>query len=369
MNNPGWVRGAAGLLLVGALLLAGALLPPDRGASAVEVGPLDLELDGPGDNVDDPCFWTSTGSGAQRTLLFVTAKDSGLVEVFELPGGTFVGAIGGFGRPNHCAVAGDLLLTTDRGAGQSGALPGKVKVHHVPDLEPVRTFGEDLVEPHGIDVASVDGATRVYVTDSSDATVHVYDLVSGTRVDMFSTGFGAGIEPILVDVRHGRLFVPRGEKEKVRGVGVFDMQGKLVREFGGDVVHKDAEGLAIYACDDGGYLIVTDQDKKKTQFEVFERRELRHLGTFTLHDGRGDYSSATDGIDILQTPVQGFPAGILAVCDGCGTNRPDEMDVVSWVRVARALGLKECPAGLGPPKASSGASGRSASWQEATSSI
>jgi 3-phytase len=342
----GWSRGGVWLLLVATSLLAGALLPPNRGgASVVDLGPLDLELDGPGENVDDPCFWTSREPGARRALLFATAKDSGLVEVFDLPRGTLIGAIGGFGRPNNCVVAGDLLLTTDREPG-GAALPGKVKVHHLPDLVPVRTFGEDLVEPHGIDVATIDGVTRVYVTDSSDATLHVYDLATGARLAVAPTGFGRGIEPVLVDALHGRIFIPRGEKEETRGVGIFDMEGKLLREFGADVVQKDAEGLAIYACGDGGYLIVTDQHKKKTEFEVFDRRELRHLRTFALYDGRGDYSSATDGIDILQTPMEGFPAGMLAVCDGCGTNQPDEVDVVSWARVARALGLKECPGGV-----------------------
>ncbi len=308
----------------------------------LEIAGLAYELDGPGTNVDDPCWWSSPAG--DRALLFVTTKDSGMVEAFEMPAGRLVGTIPGFGRPNNCAVHGNLLLTTDREPRASGAGPGKVKVHRIPDFARLRTFGDDMEAPHGIDVATVEGeAPRVYVTDSADASVHVYDLDAGTLVRKFSTGFGDGVEPILVDARHRRVFVGRGEKEKSRGLGVFDLEGRLEREFGADVFQKDAEGLALYACGDGGYLVGTDQHKRRTEFEVFDRVTLRHLATFTLEDGRGEFTSATDGIDILQTPLPGFPAGIFAACDGCGSNEPDEIDVIGWDRIAAAVGLQRCP--------------------------
>lgn len=337
-----WVGGA-----IVALTQYGAVTG-DVGAHVPQVAPTNFELDGPGKNVDDPCFWVNPEERDQ-TLLFVTTKDSGLVEVFNATTGALVTSIPGFGRPNNCAVEGGLLLTTDRAPGLNGSKPGKVKIHALPDLTLVRTFGDDMGEALGIDVLTMpDGSARVYVTDSVDASVHVYDLATGDLVRSFPTGFGAGIEPILIDDRHGRVYVARGEKEKTRGIGLFDLEGKRVREFGAEFFSKDAEGMALYECGEGGYLLVAQQFRHKARFEVFDRLTLRHLGAFQLHDGKGDFTGATDGIDILQVPLSGFPNGMLAACDGCGSNLPDEMDVVSWDRVAAATGLRRCPGGVAP---------------------
>jgi myo-inositol-hexaphosphate 3-phosphohydrolase len=307
-----------------------------------EVAPTALELDGPGENVDDPCFWVDPADPA-GSLIFITTKDSHLVEVFNVVTGAFVATIPGFGIANNCAVHGDLLLTTDRGADDN------VKVHHIPDFALLRTFGEGMGEPEGIDVLHTpEGETLIYVTDSSDASVHVYDLATGALVRSFSTGFGAGIEPILADDLYQRIYVARGEKESTRGVGLFDPDGTLLFEFAANVFKNDAEGMAIYACGAAGYLVIADQHGSRTELEIFDRVTLQHLGTFNMQDGGGEFTSATDGIDILQTPLPGFPNGLLAACDGCGSNLPDEMDVVSWDHIAAVMGLHVCPDGGEP---------------------
>src|SRR5262245_397580 len=125
-----WARLLVAMLWLGAgEPAAGAQL----GAGPVDVSPLDFELNVPGDNLDDPCFWVDPDEPA-NSLLFMTAKDSGLVQVFRAATGTFLGSILGFTLPNNCAVEGDLLLTTDRGP------PAMVRVHHLPDFTPVATF-------------------------------------------------------------------------------------------------------------------------------------------------------------------------------------------------------------------------------------
>jgi 3-phytase len=335
------VRAAAALVL-----MAGCACGSPAGPTIGRVMPLDRELDGPGKNVDDACFWLDPRDPA-GSLLFVTAKDSGLVEVFNVTSGALVTTIGGFGRPNNCVVEGDLLLTTDREPRAPGVVAGGVKVHRLPGFVLERTFADDTVAPHGIDVLTLpSGRRRVYVTDSADASVHVYELETGAVVTRFLTGFGAGIEPVLADDHYQRIFVARGEKEEVRGVGLFDPAGKLLREFGADVLTKDAEGMAIYACGEAGYLVIADQHKKKTQFEVFDRVTLAHRATFELEDGQGEVTNATDGIEIVQDPLPGFPSGFLAACDGCGTDEPDEMDVVGWERIAAVMGLEHCARGV-----------------------
>jgi 3-phytase len=323
-------------------LLAVVVLPlsPLEGRSA-EALAVDLELIGPGTNIDDPCFWVDP-KDPSSVLVFVTSKDSGLVEVFDLATGELTATIPGFGKANNCAVEGDLLLTTDRSHRH-------VTVHHLPDRTLVRTLGENLGEPEGIDVLDGPaGQKRVYVTDEVDASVHVYDLASGDLVRTFATGFGAGIEPILADDRHQRIYVSRGENERQRGIGLFSPEGQLIREFGAEDFSSDAEGMAIYACGEGGYLVVADQLRDATEFEVFDRITLEHLGTFTLQGGEGDPTHLTDGIDILQAPLPQFPNGLLAACDGCADDEPEDMDIVSWDRIAEALKLARCPGGEAP---------------------
>jgi myo-inositol-hexaphosphate 3-phosphohydrolase len=308
-------------------------------ATTPVISPLDRRLEGPGRNIGDPCFWADPADPA-GTLVFVTAKDSGLVEVFNLASGTLVGTIPGFGRPDNCAVEGDLLLTTDRTARH-------VSVHHLPDLTLLRTFGEDMKEPQGIDVLTRP-APLVYVTDHADSSVHVYALDTGALVRSFPTGFGTPIESILVDDRQGRVFLVGGAKSPPRSFSWFTPEGALVQEVGRKAFDEDAEGMALYACGDGGYIVAADQRATGTEFEVFDRVSLGHLGTFRLEDGQGGFTDSTDGIDILQTPLPAFPYGVLAACDGCGPNEPEGLDVVAWERVAAAMGLDLCPGGRAP---------------------
>ena len=47
-------------------------------AQPIPVSPLDFELDGPGTNVDDACFWVDP-TDASNTLVFVTVKNSTFV--------------------------------------------------------------------------------------------------------------------------------------------------------------------------------------------------------------------------------------------------------------------------------------------------
>jgi myo-inositol-hexaphosphate 3-phosphohydrolase len=339
--NGRWHRKATflgGAALLALVAITGSLTLE---ASPPEVAPLDFELNGPGTNVDDPCFWVDPVDPS-KSLIFITTKSAGLVEVFRVVDGTLIDIVPGFQRPNNCAVVGDLLLTTDRDA-------ANVQVHHLPDLGFVRIFGQDLGKPYGIDVFDRrDGAKHIFVTNEPTRSVHVYDLADFSLLRTFPTGLGDGIEPVLVDDHYERVYVARGENESLRGIAVFTPEGTPLGEFGRHLFVGDVEGLAIYACGEEGYLIASDQQLSATEFEIFDRVTLAHLGTFRLSDGAGDFSNATDGLDILQTPLPGFPAGILAVCDGCGDGPQDEMDVVGWDRIASTMGLNMCPDGIEP---------------------
>jgi len=167
-------------------------------------------------------------------------------------------------------------------------------------------------------------------------------------VRTFPTGFGTGNQSVVVDDRHERIFVARGRTDPVRGFGWFTADGAPLGVAGGGVFDADAGGLALYACGDGGYLVAADRVGGGTEFEVFDRQSVAHLGTFRLADAGEAFTRSTDGIDVLQTPVPGFPAGVLAACHGCGSSQPERLDVVGWERVAAAMALETCPGGVPP---------------------
>ena len=72
-----------------------------------------------------------------------------------------------------------------------------------------------------------------------------------------------------------------------------------------------------------------DPQWKSTSLGRFRLSITSDLAAFEINQRR---------IEILQVALPGFPAGVLAACDGCGSNLPDEMDVVSWERIAGVTG-------------------------------
>jgi 3-phytase len=81
-------------------------------------------------------------------------------------------------------------------------------------------------------------------------------------------------------------------------------------------IKYDIEGLAIYDSGNGaGYLIASSQGNYS--YAVFERQgENIYLGSFRIVDGTVDGVEETDGIDVSNVPLPGFPKGIFVVQDG-----------------------------------------------------
>ena len=105
------------------------------------------------------------------------------------------------------------------------------------------------------------------------------------------------------------------------------------RDIGQGVFKAQAEGIALWQCDDGsGYWITTDQFKDRTLFHVWDRRSLRHVGAFA-----GNTVANTDGIWLHQGATARFPQGVFyAVHDDMGVGAFD------WRDITRALGLDAC---------------------------
>jgi myo-inositol-hexaphosphate 3-phosphohydrolase len=320
---------------------------------------VEVELTRDGRNYDDPCFWQDpTAEG--RYLAFMTSKDDGLVDVWEMPSRTHVGQVTGFrGRTNNCAVdqVRNLLVTTDPEAGavHVHALPGfgRVAVARHPQLE----------EPSGVAVGHEGNESFAFVTDERRLEVHVLSLPDGRWVRSFPYRLTKA-EGISADDDLQGLYVS-DDRSDSHGTKAFTFAGVELREFGIDETGSDSEGNALYRCGPrAGYVIVSDQRESGSrraysEFEVFDRETFAHRGTFRLEAGDGDWTGSTDGIDVFQGPATAATGGIFAACDGCGGHGQavDELDVVPWDRIARALGLRVCPNGALPdaPAAPTGA--------------
>jgi myo-inositol-hexaphosphate 3-phosphohydrolase len=314
-----------------------AALPPLAPAMPI-VLPVDLELAGGGSNYDDLCFWRDPVD-ADRSLVFGTSKDGNVVEVFRLATGEFLGSLGGFVHPNNCDVTGDVLITTD-------AEGRYVTLHRIPDLTLVATLTQGFSNPEGVTVLRENGQLRVFISDVIQGRMHVYDLATLELVRTFPTGLSSP-EGIAADDLYQRVYVGDGASGVVR---VFSATGSLITQFD-QAIDADAEGVALYRCGTQGYVVVSDQREFSTvpnEFEIFDRVTFGHLGTFNLLARTDDFTDATDGIDVFQTPTTLFPAGVFGACDKCSDARGNQFDLVGWDRIATAFGLQICPDGRPP---------------------
>jgi hypothetical protein len=143
------------------------------------------------------------------------------------------------------------------------------------------------------------------------------------------------------------------DKSDERGTKAFTYEGVEIQEFGIEETGSDSEGNAVYRCGPhDGYVIVCDQRQSNSkgaysEFEVFDRRTLAHVGTFRMRAAGDDWTGSTDGIDVFQGSGTDATGGVFAACDGCGQHgqSTDELDIVGWDRIADALGLRVCPGG------------------------
>jgi DNA-binding beta-propeller fold protein YncE len=329
-------------LLVGLVVLGCGFAGGSFGVVTLEP---DFALDGAGRNVDSIAFWEAADPA--ETLMFVTSKASRLVEVWVYP-------FEGRQRPplSHASFGGGASVQvngvavdqeTDRLYVAVSDPTSTVSVFSLPDrqfqFEFIRGAVDLKREPNLGLLEPKDGPRRVYVT--ADDVVYVHDASDGARIGRFQPH--RGLETLAVDAHRGLLLIP--DEGSGSGVHVYDVDGhqaELAGEhvFGGDdVFQSDAEGIVVYACRDAGgadrgsgFVVVADQRRSVTDFEIFDRATGRHLGVLQLEG-----VSNTDGIASTQRPLPDYPEGLFAAIDD------DTRTVgVGWDRILAATGLS-CP--------------------------
>lgn len=298
-------------------------------------------------DLDTPAVWV--GQGEARVL--VTAKGAHDLEVFDVPTGAALSAIGGpgegpgrFRRPNAVVVLDDLAFVVERDN-------HRVQVMRMPGGAVVGTFGEDVLErPYGGVLTGALPDPVLWVTDDYVGPGGAVPADLGRRVHRFVLHLGADgalvvaghaafgdasgkgalavVETIGADPRHGRILVADESRKRYL---VYDTLGVFTGvELAAGRVAGDPEGMALVRCGDGGgYWIVTDQQPDVSLFRVFRRADLAYLGSF-----RGRETANTDGVTFAAGPLPGFPDGaFFAVHDDQAVSAFD------WGEVRDALGL------------------------------
>nr|WP_238978769.1 phytase [Lysobacter arseniciresistens] len=313
----------------------------------------------PDDNVDSPALWRAADG---RTLLLATAKATGRLMAYDGDTGASLAPVGrpgvgagGFDRPNGIFVVDDLVFVVERDN-------HRVQVLRLPEMEPLGQFGAgELRQPYGIWLhATAPGEYDVRVTDAYMAGVDARgdDIVppladldervrryrvridgdtvratpAGTEGDTTAAGAIRIPESIWGDTTHGRLLVAEEDTATGTALREYRLDGHYAgRTIGEGLFKAQAEGIALWQCDDGsGYWLATDQFKDRSLFHVFDRESLAHLGAFA-----GATTANTDGVWLHQPGTSNFPAGVFYAVH-------DDMAVAAfdWRDIARALDLR-----------------------------
>ena len=319
----------------------------------------------PRTNLDSVAMSPATKDGV--AMLFATAKSTNVVKVYDASTGKEQFEIGhagdtseGFLRPNGVSVADDLLLVVERDN-------RRVSVRAIPGFAQLATFGDDVLrKPYGLWVQSLGGDRyRLFVTDNYEGpneTVPPNDEL-GERVKQwlltvkrdangnptaieshyeksFGETSGPGllrvVESIFGDPLYDRLLIAEEDESPATGLVIkaYDLAGRYAdSQMGAGIFSAQAEGIALYACEDGsGYWLATDQAKDKSVFHLFDRQTLQHVGAF-----RGVVTANTDGTWLSKGGIAGFDDGVFfAVHDD------QAVSAFAWSDIASALDLKGC---------------------------
>lgn len=314
-------------------------------------------LPAPEDNIDSPASWRAPDGS--RWLL-ATAKTTDALVLYDGATGERLRTFGGPGtgpgkmdRPNGIAVIDDLVMVVERDN-------RRVQVFGLPDFESLATFGDaELQQPYGLWVRRIGDGYEVIVSDNYmspededlppplaqlDHRFRRYALepqggrwtarLSGTFGATDAAGAVRIAESVFGDEAHDRLLLSEEDVAVGTRLREYGLDGRYRgRDVGAGLFKAQAEGMALFACDDGsGYWLATDQFKDRSLFHVFDRVNLAHVGAFA-----GQRTANTDGVWLDMSADARFPEGVFyAVDDDQGVSAFD------WRDIARALSLKGC---------------------------
>ena len=141
-------------------------------------------------------------------------------------------------------------------------------------------------------------------------------------------------ESLFGDEANNRLLIAEEDVPTGTRLREYDLQGRyLGRDVGHGQYVAQAEGIALMRCADGsGWWVASDQFADRTVFHLFERRSLRHAGSFA-----GKVTGLTDGVWLDERGDARFPQGAFYA-----SHLDLGVAAFDWREIARALQLPEC---------------------------
>ena len=187
-------------------------------------------------------------------------------------------------------------------------------------------------------IASADGKVDTqWVRDWDFPTM----TVSGTPVGLTGKQF----EGMVVDQQTGMLYAGQEDVGIWRidlKTGVADANPFVLSQTydAGSHLDADIEGLTIYYGANGsGHLMASSQGDNS--FAVFDRQNGNpYLGSFSINSGAFDSVQESDGADVVNLALPGYPQGLFITQDG--DNDPEggtNFKYVSWGDIAGEKGL------------------------------
>lgn len=306
-----------------------------------------LETDpmvGTGDRADDPAIWVNTAD-TSASLILGTNKDEGL-HVYTLSGEEI--QFLDVGQLNNVDVRGDLVVASND---EVEALSWFTVTASVED--PVLHLGDtpvETTEPYGVCLGLIDGAPTAGVT-YKDGTVQLWTVDAMIDKDVTpvltrTAKLATQLEGCAFDDAHKRLFIG----EETHGIWSLDLSDPAALPVSVDTIAngnglvEDVEGLSLWEAGDGsGYLVASAQAADR--FVVYDRLPPHApRGVITIAaspDGLIDAVSHTDGLDVISTPLPGYPRGLLVVQDDANPKKSVDQNfkLIDWAAVETALGL------------------------------
>ena len=305
------------------------------------------------DAADDPCVWINP-TNAQQSLIIGTNKKEG-IEVYDLEGKLL--HTYSVGRLNNVDVRYNVKMgdTHVDLVAASNRTYNSISLFSVTGKQELVNWSNDklvskLDEVYGFALGKPKGKSEVYAFVVSKEGVLEQWILDGTTGDF--TGkvvrnhdFGSICEGIVADDYSGYVYV--GQEEQ--GVWKLPMDPStsekpelIVKLTDHEELIDDLEGLTIYySSETEGYLIASIQGNNS--YAVFNRETPHsYLGSFRITKSENfDGALETDGLDVENRALPGYPNGFLIVQDGHnhknGKKVNQNFKLVDWKEIANAF--------------------------------
>jgi 3-phytase len=302
------------------------------------------------DSADDPAIWINR-QNPEKSVIIGTDKKGGLA-TYDLQGKML--NYFATGNMNNCDLRYDFPLNSDTIdiLAASNRTFHSVSLFRISENGMLDTLHSRIItsgmkdEVYGLCMYKSSETGKYYVFMNSKAgEVEQWELFAAdNKIDaklVRSFSLGTQTEGMVADDETGILFI--GEEQ----AGIFKFLAEPDSSTLGALIANsteenpnikyDIEGLAIYDTGNGnGYLVASSQGN--FSYAVFERQgDNKYLGSFRITDGDVDGVEETDGLDISNVSLPGFPKGILVVQDGFNYDgrkkKGQNFKIVDWINI------------------------------------